>query len=149
MKVLFSLIALFTLFSFVFGQQNEKKDSSLNTIFVGDSTTIPCDCYEYECDEIAPMFPGGDKELYHYVKVNSGYTPEMLELDLSGTVYVQFIIETDGSISHVEVIKSLQAVYDQKAIEIISNMPQWIPGKDECGKLVRVRYILPLRFDIN
>jgi TonB family protein len=148
MKALFSLIAFFTISSIVFGQ-TEKKDSSLNNIFVGDSTTIPCDCFEYECDVTEPMFPGGEKELYHYVKVNSGYTPEMLDLDLSGTVYVQFVIETDGSISHVEVLKGLQAVYDQKAIEIISNMPKWIPGKDECGKLVRVRYILPLRFDIN
>jgi protein TonB len=148
MKALFSLIAFFTISSNVFGQ-TEKKDSSLNNIFIVDSTTIPCDCYEYDCGELEPMFPGGEKELYQYVKRNSEYTPEMLDLNLSGTVYVQFVIETDGSITHVEVIKGLHAAYDQKAMEIISNMPKWIPGKDGCGKLVRVRYIVPIRFEIN
>ncbi len=148
MKALSLLIAFFTISSIVFGQA-EKEDSSLNNIFVGDSIRVPCDCHEYDCDEIEPLFPGGENELYQYIKTNSGYTPEMLELNLSGTVYVQFVIETDGTISDVEVLKGLQAVYDQKAMEIISNMPKWIPGKDGCGKSVRVRYIVPIRFDIN
>lgn len=148
MKALSLLIAFFTISSIVFGQA-EKEDSSLNNIFVGDSIRVPFDCHEYDCDEIEPLFPGGENELYQYIKTNSGYTPEMLELNLSGTVYVQFVIETDGTISDVEVLKGLQAVYDQKAMEIISNMPKWIPGKDGCGKSVRVRYIVPIRFDIN
>lgn len=140
------LISLFLLNLTAFGQIIEN-DSTSNSFISPDTLVYPCDC-DF-CVEVDPAYPGGEMELYQYIQANSTFTPEMLALKLSGTVYIQFVIESDGSVSHVEVVRGIHDAYDQKAIELISNMPKWIPGKDACGRLIRVRYTIPVKFQSN
>jgi periplasmic protein TonB len=62
-----------------------------------------------------------------------------------GTVYVQFIIEKDGSITDVNVIRGVSPSSDKEALRVITNMPKWKPGMQN-SKPVRVRYVFPIRF---
>lgn len=129
--------------SFAFGQL-EESDTTAVEIVIPD-TVAPCNCPQ--CPGLDPSFPGGETKLLEYVRTyDDNYSPEMLELNLSGFVYVEFVVEPGGSITNVKVVKGLHEVYDKKAIEIVSNMPHWIPGTNECGNKIRVRYTVPIKF---
>lgn len=70
------------------------------------------------------------------------------ENNLDGRVYVQFVVERDGSVSNVEVIKGIDASLDKEAIRVVSSMPKWKPGKQR-GMAVRVAYTLPITFTLR
>lgn len=97
--------------------------------------------------EQKPEFPGGDKELFKYVQATIKYPTEAYEQKIEGRVIVQFVVEKDGSISDVKVVRKIHPLLDAEAVRVIENMPKWEPGTQR-GKIVRVRYILPISFKI-
>lgn len=95
--------------------------------------------------EEMPSFPGGEKALMQYIKDNTYYPEEMCEGAAQGRVMVGFVINEDGSISDVKVLRSLTPECDEVAVKIVKGMPKWNPGKQN-GKAVKTKYIVPVSF---
>lgn len=95
--------------------------------------------------EEKPSFPGGEKALMQYIKDNTYYPEEMCEGAAQGRVMVGFVINEDGSISDVKVLRSLTPECDEVAVKIVKGMPKWNPGKQN-GKAVKTKYTVPVSF---
>lgn len=95
--------------------------------------------------EEMPSFPGGEKALMQYIKDNTYYPKEMCEGAAQGRVMVGFVINEDGSISDVKVLRSLTPEFDEVAVKIVKGMPKWNPGKQN-GKAVKTKYTVPVSF---
>lgn len=95
--------------------------------------------------EEMPSFPGGEKALMQYIKDNTYYPEEMCEGAAQGRVMVGFVINEDGSISDVKVLRSLTPELDEVAVKIVKGMPKWNPGKQN-GKAVKTKYTVPVSF---
>jgi protein TonB len=98
--------------------------------------------------EQQPEFPGGMSEMYKYMQRNTQYPPIARRNNISGRVFVQFVVGRDGKIKNVSVIKGVDASLDAEALRMISGMPDWIPGKQN-GKAVAVYFVLPVTFILN
>lgn len=98
--------------------------------------------------EEIPSFPGGEKAFYKYVSENLTYPRKARNLDITGKVFVQFVIDKDGTVTDVIAIKGVGAGLDEAAIEVLKNSPKWNPGKQR-GREVKVRMVLPITFRIN
>ena len=90
-------------------------------------------------------FPGGQQALMTWLSQNMKYPEEALEKGTQGRVLVGFVINKDGSVDEVNVVRSVDAALDAEAVRVVKAMPKWTPGK-KGGKTVRVRYTLPLTF---
>ena len=90
-----------------------------------------------------PQFPGGPDAMDLFIKQNLKKPADAK--DLSGKVYVQFVVEKDGSISDVSIRMGKYEKLNKEAIRLVKMMPDWRPGVNK-GKKVRVRYILPITF---
>ncbi len=96
-----------------------------------------------------PEFPGGMQALMKYLKDNINYPKKSRDNNSQGKTYVNFVINTDGSIQDVEVMKSSGDVYlDKEAVRVVKNMPKWKAGKKN-GKAVRTPFILPVIFSLK
>jgi protein TonB len=98
-----------------------------------------------------PEFPGGTSALYLFIQKNIKYPGINWERDpVWSTVYISFVIEKDGSISGVEILKCIPDVepYKKEAIRVIRSLPTWTPGLIDC-KPVRVGYKIPVKFHSN
>ncbi|MBO5679367.1 MAG: energy transducer TonB [Bacteroidaceae bacterium] len=93
-------------------------------------------------------FPGGTAELMKYLQKNIKYPSICQEQGIQGRVIVQFVVEKDGSITDVQVIKAINPYLDKEAVRVVSTMPKWSPGKQR-GKPVRVRFTLPVTFRLS
>ena len=99
----------------------------------------------FDAVEQMPEFPGGRDQLNKYYESNLRYPKVAIENGIQGRVIVQFIVNTDGSISDATVIRSVDPACDEEALRFINSMPHWTPGQTN-GKNVRVRYTLPVAF---
>lgn len=95
--------------------------------------------------EKMPEFPGGNEAMAQYIINNIKYPEQAKKENISGKVYVSFVVEKDGSISRVKVIKGIGGGCDEEALRVVRKMPKWEPGTQH-GKPVRVQYTLPLNF---
>ena len=98
--------------------------------------------------ESMPAFPGGDEALFKYLNDNIKYPVIAQESGIQGRVICQFVVNRDGSIVDIEVVRSVDKSLDAEAIRVIKNMPRWTPGKQR-GKTVRVKYTLPVNFRLQ
>ena len=98
--------------------------------------------------EVMPQFPGGDQAMMKFVSENVQYPEEAKEKEISGRVMVGFIVEKDGSISDVKVVKGIGGGCDEEAVRVVKAMPKWKPGKEK-GKPVRVSYMMPFTFKLQ
>jgi protein TonB len=92
--------------------------------------------------------PEGREAFYKYISKHIKYPKEAQQANIKGTVYVQFVIDKDGSISDLKVVKGIGYGCDEEAIRVIQNAPKWTPGKQR-GRPVRVRMVLPVSFRLN
>ena len=99
----------------------------------------------FQVVETQPEFPGGMAELMKYLQKNLSYPQICKEQGLQGRVIVQFVVNTDSTISDVNVIKPVNPYLDQEAVRVVKAMPKWNPGKQR-GEPVRVRFTLPVTF---
>lgn len=102
----------------------------------------------FDVVEQMPEYPGGMQALFQYMADNLKYPKDAMKQQIEGRVLVQFIVETDGSISNAEVIKRVFPSLDEEAIRVISAMPKWAPGKQN-GKVVRVKFTVPVSFRLK
>ena len=99
----------------------------------------------YDIVEYMPEYPGGVTELMNYLSKNTRYPAATKRDGIQGRVVVSFIVEPDGSVSNVKLVRSVDANLDREALRVVSEMPKWTPGK-QGGNTVRVRYSLPITF---
>lgn len=98
--------------------------------------------------EKMPEFPGGQDGLIAFLAKTIQYPKEAQEKGLQGRVVCSFIVEKNGSLSDVKVIRGIDPSLDQEALRVISVMPKWTPGTQR-GKAVRVKYTVPLTFTLQ
>ena len=98
--------------------------------------------------EEQPGYPGGDEARIKYLQDNIKYPDEAKELGVQGKVFVTFVVEVDGSITDVRVLRGIGAGCDEEAIRVVRNMPRWVPGKQR-GVPVRVQFNLPIKFTLQ
>jgi periplasmic protein TonB len=98
--------------------------------------------------ESMPEFPGGMGELMKYLATNIKYPPLAKESGIQGRVFINFVVEPDGSISNVKVLRGIGGGCDEEAVRVVEAMPKWKPGKQR-GKPVRVSYNLPVKFTLQ
>jgi TonB family protein len=97
--------------------------------------------------EQMPAFRGGDAALMKYLAENTHYPEEAKEKGVQGRVVVNFVVEKDGSITDVKVVRSIDPLLDKEAVRVVETMPKWIPGKQSLVP-VRVGYVLPVSFKL-
>ena len=102
----------------------------------------------FDVVEQMPSFPGGPSALFEYLSKNIKYPAVAEENGVQGRVIVTFVVERDGSITDVKVVKSVDPSLDKEAIRVTKSMPHWIPGKQN-GSAVRVKYTLPVTFRLQ
>ncbi|MFN2395112.1 MAG: TonB family protein [Bacteroidales bacterium] len=95
--------------------------------------------------EQEPEYPGGMDGLMKFLMENLRYPEEARNAGIQGTVFVSFIVEKDGSVSDVKVLRSVATSLDEEAMRVAKAMPAWKPGRQR-GENVRVQYNLPIRF---
>ena len=98
--------------------------------------------------EQMPMFPGGDGALMGYLRDNIHYPTVAAENGVQGRVVVGFVVERDGSITDVKVVRGVDPSLDKEASRVVRAMPRWIPGKQN-GSAVRVKYNVPVAFRLQ
>ncbi|MCR5013366.1 MAG: M56 family metallopeptidase [Bacteroidales bacterium] len=102
----------------------------------------------YQIVEVMPEYPGGMDQLAKYLSENIKYPDEAKEKGISGRVFISYVIEKDGSVSNIKVMRSVSPLLDNEAVRVVKAMPKWKPGKQK-GKAVRVNYILPVNFKLD
>jgi len=90
-----------------------------------------------------PKFPGGDKELLKFISQNFNWPIEAADMGISGRIVCGFVIEKDGTINIVEIVRPLDPFFDAEAMRVIKRMPEWTAGK-KGGKVVRVYFMVPV-----
>lgn len=98
--------------------------------------------------EQMPMFPGGDGALMGYLRDNIHYPTVAAENGVQGRVVVGFVVERDGSITDVNILRGVDPSLDREAMRVVKSMPKWTPGKQN-GSAVRVKYQVPVSFRLQ
>jgi protein TonB len=98
--------------------------------------------------EEMPEFPGGKQALLEYIQKNTVYPAEALNNNIQGRVILKFVVNTDGSVDRIEVLKGIDPLLDQEAVRVISTLPKFKPGR-QSGVPVQVWYSVPVLFQIH
>jgi len=98
--------------------------------------------------EQQPEYPGGMAALGAFIQKNLKYPQQAIRSDMSGRVFVSFVVNTNGSLTDVQVLKGIGFGCDEEALRVIRQMPRWKPGM-QSGRAVRVRYNLPVAFTLE
>lgn len=98
--------------------------------------------------EEMPSFPGGEKALMDYISENLKYPTVAQEAGIQGRVIIRFVVDNDGSISNVNILRGIDPACDNEAVRVVEAMPKWKPGKQR-GKPVSVYFTLPIVFRLN
>ena len=102
----------------------------------------------YQIVDQMPEFPGGTEALLKFVANNVKYPEKAKDEEISGRVFISFVIEKDGSVSNVEVKRGIGGGCDEEAVRVIKSLPNWKPGIKD-GKPVRVSYMMPINFKLT
>ena len=97
----------------------------------------------YNVCEQMPTYEGGDAALLKYLRENFKLPDEYKERGIQGRMVVGFIVEKDGSLTNVKVLRAVDIAIDAEVLRVVKGMPKWIPGRHN-GQRVRVRYLLPI-----
>lgn len=114
----------------------------------GEGPTVIIEDRPLEWVKNMPEFPGGEKQLYNFLGKHLKYPDIAQEIGLEGKIYVQFVVEKDGSITNVNVINDIGGGCGKEAARVVKLMPKWSPGMQN-GRKVRVRYTLPFNFELD
>lgn len=103
------------------------------------------DVYELNAVDVPPEFPGGNNAMVYYINKERNYPEGARNDGAHGRVLCGFVVNTDGAISHVTVMRRIHPELDREAVRIIENMPRWTAGIRQ-GENVPVFYLLPITF---
>lgn len=102
--------------------------------------------FEYDFVEVKPSFPGGNEALLDYINKNRRYPAEAYEHGIEGRVTCSFVVNSNGNISHIKVIRGCHKSLNEEAMRLLSEMPSWLPGKHLSQSVpVRVVHCIPFR----
>ena len=155
---------LFLFFSVAcFGQENKKGTIKVKKVETSISDTASTIMFDSIGDaapvlvsqplafvEQMPEFPGGNTAMVQFIRDNIKYPDAEKKALIQGTAYVTFVIEEDGSLSNIEILRGVLGGpgCDKEALRIVKMMPKWSPGKQN-GRTVRIQYNLPIKFYIR
>jgi len=142
LRHLLPCLALFST-SVLFAQVTN--DPDITPVPVVEAESAPDSNEPLTVVEEMPEFPGGHGPMMQYVSKQLKYPEEAVENNVQGAVIVTFVVERDGHINEVKVLRGIGGGCDEEAMRVVKGMPNWSPGKQN-GKLVRVRYNLPIRY---
>lgn len=159
------ILAVITLSLFVACQQTTKENDSVST----DSQTLEVSETQEETTststetvsesiekntetvftvvEESAMFPGGQEELIKYLALNIKYPKQAKVRGVEGLVYVSFVVEKDGSLTDINLLKDIGSGCGQEAVRVVKEMPKWRPAKLK-GEKVRMQFNLPVKFTL-
>ena len=147
-------VALFELVEndFIIEEEPEIFDSDIQSFHPGDLFQPTAEGFKKEeAEEIfiqveqMPEFPGGMHALMSYINRSVRYPALAQENGIHGKVYVQFVVNADGSVSGAKILRGVHASLDQEALRVVNSLPRWKPGK-QGGIPVRVSFQLPVNF---
>ena len=124
------------------------KTNQAETASVAVKDTLTPDESVFEVVEQTPEFPGGYKEMMKYIEQNMRYPEEAKKAGTQGRVVVQFLVNKNGAISDVSVLRSVDRLLDAEAVRLVRSMPKWKPGMQK-GKAVTVKYTVPVLFSLD
>ena len=102
----------------------------------------------YEVAEVMPEFPGDTQALFKFISENLEYPQHAIDGQIKGRVVVQFVVDKAGKVDNIQVVRSIDKMLDQAAIDVVRALPAWKPGMQN-GKPVNVRYTLPVSFKLS
>jgi TonB family protein len=132
-------------------ESNSNKEFSYNNYNVEALDTVKEDYLKTDTNEVftiveeMPEFPGGDQAMYKFIGENIKYPKEALKAGIQGVVFVNFIVNKDGSISGANVLRGIGGGCNEESLRVVNMMPTWKPGMQK-GKYVTVQYNLPIRY---
>ena len=98
--------------------------------------------------EEMPEFPGGEQALRNFIGSNIKYPDYAVKKNLQGTVFITFVVKSDGTVGNAKVVRGVDASLDQEALRVVNLMPAWKPGKQK-GQAVNVAYTIPVQFKLD
>jgi protein TonB len=114
-----------------------------------DIIAIPIETQEtFINTEEMPYYPGGETERHRFLAENIQYPLQASELNIQGTVYLQFVVDSKGNITDAKILRGIGGGCEEEALRVIKMMPQWHPGRQN-GKSVRVLYTMPVSFKLQ
>jgi periplasmic protein TonB len=93
-------------------------------------------------------FPGGVQAMMKFLQKNIKYPPSAKRMGVEGRVFVQFVVDKEGGISNIQVLRGINADLDKEAVRVIKQMPPWKPGKQN-GRAVKSQFVLPVNFKLE
>ena len=99
----------------------------------------------YLAVEDPPQFPGGEESRHSFIRENTRYPKTANGKGIQGTVYVTFVVEPNGSLTGIKILRGIGGGCDEEALRVVNVMPKWLPGKQK-GKPVRVQLNMPIKF---
>ena len=133
---------------------DEEKGASCRTSTATFSGNPPFDKMKPETDGVfqivdeMPRFPDGETKLMEYIAQNISYPQEARDKGIDGRVFIGFVVEKDGSVSNVKVLRGIGGGCDEEAVRVVSSLPKWKPGIMD-GEPVRVSYQIPINFKLT
>lgn len=105
----------------------------------------------YDFPAYLPEFPGGEHALKNYLQSNLIYPQDAIELGIEGKVFVSFVVFEDGSIQQVSILRGIKGNLscEKEVLRLIKRMPNWIPGKDNVGNVLKARVKIPVVFNLD
>ena len=125
--------------------KNNNNDLPDDPIDIIDKVIDDGEIVNFYVIEEKPEFPGGEQAMMKWIAENVKYPEIAKESGVTGKVFVQFVINKEGKVVDVEVLRGVDAYLDKEAIRVITDMPSWTPGKQR-GKAVKVSFQLPIKF---
>ena len=102
--------------------------------------------FEYDYVEVKPSFPGGNEALLNYINTNRHYPTDAYERGIEGRVTCSFVVNANGNISNIKVIRGCHKSLNKEAIRLLTEMPCWLPGRHLSQSVpVRVVHSIPFR----
>jgi len=98
----------------------------------------------YDVASIPPKYPGGNLKMSEFIAKHFEYPEIAREMGEQGTIWVEFVVYSDGNIRYAKVVKGVSASLDAESIRVIELMPKWKPG-EQAGKKVNVRFTIPIK----
>lgn len=137
--ILLPLIAAFAL------PAEAEQPLHINSVAETQRAQVSIAVYEYEYVDVQPRFPGGDMAMFHFINDVRRYPSRAYRDGIEGRVLCSFIVNEDGSLSHISVLKGVEESLDREAVRILSKMPAWDVGMVD-DVAVPVYCILPIAF---
>jgi periplasmic protein TonB len=137
--------------------QEETKDVQVSTItqegedlpdIPPEPTVDPDEGKVFTVVEEMPSFPGGEEKLFEYLSKGIKYPAIARENNITGRVYVNFVVDKDGKIKDAKVLRGIGGGCDEEALRVVRSMPDWKPGRQN-GRNVQVSYNLPVNFNLK